>query len=114
MTNQEIENLKSLLRRQGGDICIDSMTGGITEEGFLFLMRMFVMKDRAETVWMTLRRLHYEDDISLPEAIVPVDVMPGQSVEFTTEGRVFLTTVTSDPFSHRSSSNPSTHRKPVF
>lgn len=60
MSVQEINNLKVLLQKHGATNYVDSVTEGITEEGFLFLMQVFVMKDHTETVWMALRKFKYE------------------------------------------------------
>ena len=93
MEAQEIANLKSLLKQQGGAHCLDAATHGITEEGFLFLMQLFVMKEHTETVWMALRHFHYSDDLQMPMTMTSFDLKAGQSVEFTAEARLFLTTV---------------------
>ena len=55
MSNQEISNLKSILQKHGGELYVDPITTGISEEGFIFLMQLFVMKDHTETVWLALR-----------------------------------------------------------
>ena len=93
METQEIANLKMLLKQQGGENCLDTVTHGITEDGFLFLMQLFVMKEHTETVWMALRHFHYSDDLQMPITMMSFDLKAGQSVEFTTEARLFLTTV---------------------
>lgn len=89
----EIANLKSLLKQQGGALCLDPSTNGITEDGFLFLMQLFVMKEHTETVWMALRHFQYSDDLQMPPMMEVFELRAGQSVEFTTEARMFLTTV---------------------
>ena len=56
MSNQEISNLKNMLQKHGGAAYIDELSGNITEEGFIFLMQLFVMKDHTETVWLAFRK----------------------------------------------------------
>lgn len=103
MSTQEINNLKLLLQKHGSTNYVDSVTEGITEEGFLFLMQVFVMKDHTETVWMAMRKFKYnmmievigsyDDSFQLTEGVSDITFEPDQSVELTTEGRMFLTTV---------------------
>lgn len=103
MSTQEINNLKVLLQKHGSTNYVDSVTEGITEEGFLFLMQVFVMKDHTETVWMAMRKFKYnmmievigsyDDSFQLTEGVSDITFEPDQSVELTTEGRMFLTTV---------------------
>lgn len=103
MSTQEINNLKVLLQKHGSNNYVDSVTEGITEEGFLFLMQVFVMKDHTETVWMAMRKFKYvmmievmgsyDDSFQLTECVSDITFEPDQSVELTTEGRMFLTTV---------------------
>lgn len=93
MTPAEIANLKGLLQQQGGATCLDASTKGITEEGFLHLMKLFVMKDHTETVWTALRHFQYDDDLTCATELPTFSLSVGQSVEFTPEARVFLTSV---------------------
>ena len=93
MTPAEIANLKGLLQQQGGATCLDASTKGITEEGFLHLMKLFVMKDHTETVWTALRHFQYDDDLTCATELPTFSLSVGQSVEFTPEARVFLTSL---------------------
>ena len=93
MTPTEIANLKGLLQQQGGAECLDASTKGITEEGFLHLMKLFVMKDHTETVWTALRHFQYDDELECATELPAFSLPEGQSVEFTPEARVFLTSV---------------------
>ena len=56
MSSQEINNLKGMLQKHGGNEFIDEISSCITEKGFIFLMQIFVMKDHTETLWMTLQK----------------------------------------------------------
>ncbi|KNB45700.1 mitochondrial rho GTPase 1 [Blastocystis sp. subtype 4] len=93
MSASEITNLKRVLLQQGGESCIDIATNGITEEGFIHLMQLFVMKEHTETVWMALRYCGYSDDLELDMEIPVFDLKKDQSVEFTAEARIFLTSL---------------------
>ena len=93
MSASEITNLKRVLLQQGGESCIDIATNGITEEGFIHLMQLFVMKEHTETVWMALRYCGYSDDLELDMEIPVFDLKKDQSVEFTAEARIFFTSV---------------------
>lgn len=103
MSSQEINNLKSLLQKHGGAHFIDPSSGNITEDGFVFLMQIFVMKDHTETVWVALRkfkfdlftaiRCSYDDSFHLLEGVTDIPVGADQSVELSSEARVFLTSV---------------------
>lgn len=93
MSASEITNLKRVLLQQGGESCLDNSTNGITEDGFIHLMQLFVMKEHTETVWMALRYCGYSDDLKQESQIPIFDLKKDQSVEFTSEARIFLTSV---------------------
>ena len=60
LTSQEIQTVQSvLLEADPASVRQD----GVTEEGFVQLMRLFLQKDRPESNWVMLRQLRYDDDL---------------------------------------------------
>lgn len=92
-----------MLRKQGGDAYVDEYSQGISEEGFLYLMSLYVQRDNMETVWLALRKFEcasvcglmrrYSNELQLMAPLPRLKLRAGQSVEFTPEGRVYLITV---------------------
>lgn len=41
--------------------------GGLTEEGFLYLLTSFIQRGRQETTWTVLRKFGYGEDLKLTE-----------------------------------------------
>ena len=92
-----------MLRKQGGDAFVDRYSQGITEEGFLHLMDMYAQKENTETVWLALRKFKwgcvgrvrdsYSNDLEFMAPLPKLKLKSGQSVEFTSEGRIYLITV---------------------
>ena len=103
LTSENIARLKEMLRKQGGDAFVDRYSQGITEEGFLHLMDMYAQKENTETVWLALRKFKwgcvgrvrdsYSNDLEFMAPLPKLKLKSGQSVEFTSEGRIYLITV---------------------
>ena len=66
----------------------ESTTEGITESGFLTLMRLFILRDRPETVWMVLKAMHY--DASLQLSVPRINVLSSIHYELSVECQHFL------------------------
>ncbi|CCE64502.1 hypothetical protein TPHA_0H02990 [Tetrapisispora phaffii CBS 4417] len=65
---------------------------GITEEGFLFLNKLYVEKGRHETIWGILRAFYYTDSLSIKvEVLYPkLNIPATSSVELSPIGYRFL------------------------
>lgn len=60
----ELEGIKDLVK----DANITGVVNnGLTEEGFLYLHKLFIQRGRLETTWTVLRKFGYDDDLSLRE-----------------------------------------------
>ena len=80
----------------------EDSTKGISESGFLTLMRLFILRDRPETVWTVLKAMHYDDSLHL--SIPQVSIVPCIHYELSVECRQFLLQVRSLNNSHFRSS----------
>lgn len=85
----ELEGIKDIVKEgEPGGI----KANGLTEEGFLFLHKLFIQRGRLETTWAVLRKFGYDEDLSLrddflhPPMPVPVDA----SVELSPVGYQFF------------------------
>lgn len=65
---------------------------GLTEDGFLFLHRLFIQRGRLETTWTVLRKFGYDDDLSLREDFLhpPMAVPTDSTVELSPVGYQFF------------------------
>lgn len=84
-----MEGIKDLVR----DACPDGVQAfGLTEEGFLFLHKLFIQRGRLETTWTVLRKFGYDDDLSLREDFLhPTLPVPADStVELSPVGYQFF------------------------
>lgn len=66
--------------------------GGLTEEGFLYLHRLFIQRGKLETTWNVLRKFGYDDDLQLREDFLhPSMPVPSDSaVELSPVGYQFF------------------------
>ena len=64
MQAQELEGIKEQVQAHvpGG-----VREGGLTEDGFLYLLTSFIQQGRQETTWTVLRRFGYGEDLKLTE-----------------------------------------------
>lgn len=61
---QELEGIKEMaLAHTAGGV----RDGGLTEEGFLYLLTSFIQRGRQETTWTALRKFGYGEDLKLTE-----------------------------------------------
>lgn len=44
--------------------------GGLTEEGFMYLLTSFIQRGRQETTWTVLRKFGYGEDLKLTESFL--------------------------------------------
>ena len=76
----------------------ENSTNGISESGFLTLMRLFILRDRPETVWTVLKAMQYDDSLHL--SIPQISIFPSIHYELSVECRQFLLQVRSLYRSH--------------
>ena len=77
-----------MLNEEGPDNCTEN---GITEKGFLNLMRLFILRDHPETVWGVLRSNGINEDL-LYEG-TQLEWKEGERYELSGEGQAFLKNV---------------------
>ena len=82
---QELANLKATLSAASPDAVTPA---GITESGFLTLMRLFLSRDRSETVWTALRAMDYDDQLQL--RVPRLSTLPHIHYELSAEAQQFL------------------------
>lgn len=61
---QELEGIKEIVLAHNPD---GVRSGGLTEEGFLYLLTSFIQRGRQETTWTVLRKFGYGEDLKLTE-----------------------------------------------
>lgn len=61
---QELEGIKEMAHAHAAGGVRD---GGLTEEGFLYLLTSFIQRGRQETTWTVLRKFGYGEDLKLTE-----------------------------------------------
>ncbi|KIP10221.1 hypothetical protein PHLGIDRAFT_85427 [Phlebiopsis gigantea 11061_1 CR5-6] len=87
---QELEGIREKVQaRTAGGV----RNGGLTEEGFLYLLTSFIQQGRQETTWTVLRRFGYGEDLKLTEDFLypKFDVQHDCTVELSPLGVKFLT-----------------------
>lgn len=85
LSRQELAALKTTL----ADASPDAVTpAGITESGFLTLMRLFLARDKSETVWTALRSMDYDDSLQL--RVPRLSTLPHIHYELSAEAQNFL------------------------
>ena len=85
LSRQELAALKTTL----ADASPDAVTpAGITESGFLTLMRLFLARDKSETVWTALRSMDYDDSLLL--RVPRLSTLPHIHYELSAEAQNFL------------------------
>lgn len=89
---QELEGIKEMVQAHTAGGVRD---GGLTEEGFLYLLTSFIQRGRQETTWTVLRKFGYGEDLKLTEDFLypKFDVPHDCSVELSPQGVKFLTEV---------------------
>ena len=89
---QALEDVKSIVKRTIRDGIFDD---GLTLTGFLFLHTLFIQRGRHETTWTVLRKFGYNDRVELDDEYLHpcLDIPRGCSVELTTSGYRFLSTL---------------------
>ena len=85
LTQEEIASIKRLIEAEGTTRCEPE---GIPEEGFITLMRLFVQRDRAETVWTVLIAMQYNESLQLN--IPQLSLLPYVHYELSVECQQFL------------------------
>ena len=85
LSRQELAAIKTTL----ADASPDAVTpAGITESGFLTLMRLFLARDKSETVWTALRSMDYDDSLQL--RVPRLSTLPHIHYELSAEAQNFL------------------------
>lgn len=89
---QALEDVKCIVKRTIRDGIFDD---SLTLTGFLFLHTLFIQRGRHETTWTVLRKFGYNDSVLLDECYLrpPISVPSGCSVELTSSGYKFLTSL---------------------
>ena len=82
---QELASLKATLSAASPDAVTPA---GITESGFLTLMRLFLSRDKSETVWTALRSMDYDDSLQL--RVPRLSTLPHIHYELSAEAQNFL------------------------
>ncbi|KAL8826438.1 MAG: hypothetical protein Q9191_003796 [Dirinaria sp. TL-2023a] len=85
----DLDNIKLAIGKYSPQ---DVAQGGITQEGFLMLNRIFIEKGRHETVWLILRTFHYTNSLSLHNSFLhpKFDIPPNTSAELSPAGYRFF------------------------
>lgn len=86
---QVLEDVKSVIRK---NIQHGVAESGITQDGFVFLHKLFFERGRSETTWTVLRKFGYDDDLNLSkEYLFPnLKVPSGCSTELSHKGQQFF------------------------
>ena len=89
MQKLELEGLKEIVFENDP---LGVMDGGLTEDGFLYLHKLFIQRGRLETTWTVLRKFGYDDDLSLREDFLHPTLQVPQdcTVELSPLGNQFL------------------------
>ncbi|KAI1299961.1 Mitochondrial Rho GTPase 1 [Halotydeus destructor] len=92
LQDHALDDVKSIVKRTIPDGIFDE---GLTLPGFLFLHTLFIQRGRHETTWTVLRTFGYNTEVILDETYLKPDleIPKGCSVELTTAGYKFLSTV---------------------
>lgn len=85
----DLDNIKRAIGKYSSE---DITGGGITQEGFVMLNRIFIEKGRHETVWLILRTFHYTNSLSLHTSFLhpKFDVPSNTSAELSPAGYRFF------------------------
>ena len=72
----DIEGVKKVLQKENASFV---NARGITIEGFLYLNKLFITRNRAETSWLVLRQFGYSDDLEITLPLSP-SISPARTI----------------------------------
>ncbi len=67
LSDDDLENIKQSIHKVSNS---PESEKGIDVRGFIQLNKMFAEKGRNETIWITLRKFHYTDSLSLKDSFL--------------------------------------------
>jgi hypothetical protein len=67
LSDDDLENIKQSIHKTSN---APESEKGIDARGFIQLNKMFAEKGRHETIWITLRKFHYTDSLSLKDSFL--------------------------------------------
>ncbi|KNC82438.1 hypothetical protein SARC_05288, partial [Sphaeroforma arctica JP610] len=90
LQTQELEGVKDVVKQNTED---GLRNGYLTQDGFLYLHKLFVQRGRLETTWAVLRKFGYGDDLQLSQDFLSpkIEIRADETVELGSSSIHFLT-----------------------